>query len=283
LDDRRTTGAIAGTVAASSDTEGLALDAKRGQTPDSSTGVGSSSSSDFTVIANEQLATGALATGDESQGETIEPDFLLWDNPKAKTDRMVILGSKSIIYANPAASDIPHILGLFDERKMLRDLLGEDAGTIKLDTIQRLTANPERANLNIDYKPNEKTVTHQLTFSNAQARDEALDALQLRLGADFNRTTRKFSLADKILLPLLIIVLVAVIGWVLLIGISYLEGAAGFQSGILQLILINTQYYVDLIGPSNILMIAIVLVALCLVWLVINLSKPSSLLIVERK
>jgi hypothetical protein len=120
-------------------------------------------------------------------------------------------------------------------------------------------------------------------FSNTQARNEALDALQLRLGADFNYTTRKFSLADKILLPLLIIVLVAVIGWALLIGISYLEGAAGFQSGILQLILINIQYYVDLIGPSNILMIAIVLVALCLVWLVINLSKPSSLVIVETK
>ena len=158
----------------------------------------------------------------------IEPDFLLWDNPKAKTDRMVILGSKSIIYANPAASDVPHIMGLFNEKKMLRDLLGEDAGTIKLESIQRLTANPKRSNLDIDYKPNEKTVTHQLMFSTTQVRDEALDALQLRLGADFTRTTRKFSLADKILVPLLIIVLVAVIGWVLIDGLSYLEGAAWF-------------------------------------------------------
>jgi membrane associated rhomboid family serine protease len=107
--------------------------------------------------------------------------------------------------------------------------------------------------------------------------------LQARLGENITRTTRKFGLADKILVPLLIIVLVAVIGWVLIDGLSYLEGAAGFQSGILHLILINIQYYVDLIGPFFILMITIVLVALCLVRLVINLSKPSILVILERK
>ncbi len=283
LDNPRTAGAAAGVVAAGSDAEAQALVAQVGQTSDSSPGIEPTSSFDFGVSAEEQHGAAISATGNETQGEQFEPDFLLWDNPKAKTDRLVILGSKSIIYANPTASDVPHIIGLFNERKMLRDLLGEDAGTIRLDTIQRLTANPRRANLEIDYKPNEKTATHPLTFDNTQARDEALDALQLRLGPDFTRTTRKFSLADKILVPLLIMVLVAVIGWVLLVGISYLEGAAGFQSGILQLILINIQYYVALIGPFFILMITFVLVALCLVWLVINLYKPSSLVIVERK
>ena len=51
---------------------------------------------------------------------------------------MVILTSTSLIYANPKESDIPHIMGLFAEKKMLRDLLGENAGVIKLESIQRL-------------------------------------------------------------------------------------------------------------------------------------------------
>jgi hypothetical protein len=215
--------------------------------------------------------------------EPVEAEPLLWDNPKLKTDRMVILGNISIIYASPVESDVPHILGLFQEKKMLRDLLGENAGTIKLDSIIRLAANPKRTNLGIDYKLDEKSATHQLSFISSQVRDEVLDALQLRLGTSFTRATRKFSLVDKILLPLLIIMLVAVIGWGLIRGLSYLEGVPGFQSGLLQLILVNIQYYVNLIGPFYILLITIVLIALCLVWLVINLSKPSSLVIVERK
>jgi hypothetical protein len=283
LDDPLKAGTVAGAAVADSDTEALAHGTQGGQSPVSPAGLEPSTSSDGTINADEQYRSGTVEAGNESQGESTEPEFLLWDNPKAKTDRMVILGSKSIIYANPAASDVPHIMGLFNENKMLRDLLGEEVGTTKLDTIQRITANPKRTNLDIDYKPNEKIATHQLTFSDIPARDEALDMLQARLGENITRTTRKFGLADKILVPLLIIVLVAVIGWVLIDGLSYLEGAAGFQSGILHLILINIQYYVDLIGPFFILMITIVLVALCLVWLVINLSKPSRLVIVERK
>jgi hypothetical protein len=278
LDDQRKKGAVAGAAAVGAD-----ADSQVNQTPESSFVLETPPSPDVTSSADMQPGVEASDASDETQGEPIEPDFLLWDNPKAKTDRMVILGTKSIIYANPTAGDVPHIMGLFNEKKMMRDLLGEDAGTIKLEDIQRLTANPNNSKLDIDYKPNEKTVTHHLVFSSIQIRDEALDALQSRLGIGFNRATRKYSLADKILIPLLIIVLVAIVGWVLIDGLSYLTNAAGFQSGILQLILVNIQYYVDLIGPFYILMIAIALVALCLVWLVINLSKPSSLVIVEQK
>jgi hypothetical protein len=278
LEDPRKTGAVAGAAAV-----GLDANIQVNQTPDSSTGLELPRSADGTVSNDTQPGVEASENGDETQGESIEPEFLLWDNPKAKTDRMVILGTKSLIYANPTAGDVPHILGLFNEKKMMRDLLGEDAGTIKLENIQRLTANPNNTKLNIDYKPDEKTVTHHLTFSSIQTRDEALDALQLRLGTDFTRARRKFSVADKILVPLLIIVLVVILGWVFIDGLSYLAGAEAFQSGILQLILINVQYYVDLIGPFYILMIAIALIGLCLVWLVINLSKPSNMVIVEQK
>jgi hypothetical protein len=224
----------------------------------------------------------AFAYTEQTSAGPTEPKPLLWDNPKAPIDRLVILGNKSIIYANPVPSDIPHILGLFNEKKMLRDLLGQNAGVIKLDSIERLTAIPKRSSLDINYKQNEKLTTHQLIFKDRQERDDVLAAVHLRLGADFSSSTHTFSFLDKILSPLLGILLVIALGWLLIGGLPLLKGLAAFQSGALQLILYNLQYYVNLIGAFNLLVIALILIVLCLIWLVINLAKPSKLVIVER-
>jgi hypothetical protein len=237
---------------------------------------------DFSVSAEPEWGMDAFAYTEETPTGPTESEPLLWDNPKAPIDRLVILGNKSIIYANPVASDIPHILGLFNEKKMLRDLLGQNAGVIKLDSIQRLSAISKRSNLDIDYTQNEKVTTHQLVFKNRQERDEVLASVQLRLGADFIRTTRSFSFGDKILSPLLCILLVVALGWLLIAGLPQLAGFTAFQSGTLQLILYNLQYYVNLIGAFNLVAIAVILVVLCLIWLLVNLPKPSSVVIVER-
>jgi hypothetical protein len=237
---------------------------------------------DFSVSSEPELGMDAFAYTEDTSSGSGESQPLLWDNPKAPMDRLVILGNKSIIYANPAASDIPHIVGLFNEKKMLRDLLGQNAAVIKLDSIQRLSAIPKRSNLDINFKQNEKISTHQLIFKNRQERDEALSAVKLRLGADFNSTTRFFSFLDKVFSPVLCILLVVVLGWLLTAGLTTLKGLAAFQTGTLQLILYNLQYDVNLIGAFNVLVIALILVVLCLMWLVINLSKPSSVVIVER-
>ncbi len=283
LKDPLTTGAAATAAASGSTTGATAADNLVAATSQSISGQQPDSTANPATSGEQQTRMSAFEGIDESQTGFNEPEPLLWDNPQAKNDRMVILGSKSIIYANPAESDVPHIMGLFNEKKMLRDLLGGNARTIKLETIQRLTINPKRSNMDIDFTQDEKPASHQLIFASPQVRDEALDALQLRLGAGFTRNTRKYSLLDKVLVPVLIFILVAFIGWGLLAGLSYLEGVPAFQSGILQLILVNIQYYVDLIDPIYILAITIVLDVLCLVWLVINLSKPSNLVILEQK
>ena len=283
LKDPLTTGAAVTAISSGSTTGATAADDLVGSTSEYLSGPQPDSTANLEASNEPQIGMSAYEGVDEGQAGFNEPEPLLWDNPQAKNDRMVILGSKSIIYANPAASDVPHIMGLFNEKKMMRDLLGGNARTIKLETIHRLTVNPKRSNMDIDFTQDEKSASHQLIFASPQVRDEALDALQLRLGAGFTRSTRKYSLLDKILVPVLIFILVTVIGWGLLAGLPYLEGIPAFQSGILQLILVNIQYYVDLIDPIYILAITVVLDVLCLVWLVINLSKPSELVILEQK
>jgi hypothetical protein len=195
---------------------------------------------------------------------------------------LFILGVSSIIYANPLESDMPHIMGLFEEKKMLRDHLGENAGTIKLENIERLIANPARAELTIKYRE-EIVTTHKFVFASPAVRDEALTALEQRLGEAYTRRTHSFSMKKKILPPVVCILLIAGLEWLILGGTPLLSQVTFFQTGLLQLILYNIQYYINLIGALNILMIGVILVLLCLVWLVVNLSKPTELIIIERK
>jgi len=237
---------------------------------------------DFSVNAEPQLGMEAFASTDRTTGASTEPVSLLWDNPKASVDRMVIMSHKSIIYANPIASDVPHIMGLFNEKKMVRDLLGEDAGVIKMESIQRVTINPKRANLRIDYQHNDKETSHELNFSSPQVRDEALTALRFRLGSAYKQINRTYSLGDKIFSPLLVLILVAILVWGLIGGVPLLNTIPSFQSGTIQTILSGLQQWVTSIGAFYLILLAGLIGLVCVLWLVNNLKKPSNLVIFER-
>jgi hypothetical protein len=239
-------------------------------------------SDDFKVSSEPQLGMEAFAASEDAQTELFEPEPLLWDNPKLKTDRLVILGTKSIVVASPAAVDIPMIIGLFNKQRMSRELLGKNAGTIKLDTIVRLSTNPERSVLDISYRQDERIATHQITFASPQVRNEALSAIELRLGAGFARREQSYPLKDKILPPLLTLAVIALIGWVIIGGFPLLSRLQVFQSGVLQLILTNFQNFVSAFGAFNLFLIDVILILLCLLWMVINLYRPTKLLIVEK-
>jgi hypothetical protein len=240
------------------------------------------SAQDFTVSAEPQLGLDAFTSAEQAL-ETVTPDYRLWDNPKEKMNRMVILSGKSLVYASPKESDIPHILGLFAENKMLRDLLGENAGVIKLESIHRLTANPNQASLTIEYKnPDEEPSKHELKFSSPQVLDEVLEALQVRLGVGFSQSTHTFSLADKIVPPLVTLLFIAFIGWGLIAGLPLVSRLSGSELGFVQVIVTGLQSFVSSVGVDKLFMVAFVCAALTLIWLLHNLRQPSKLIILER-
>ena len=236
---------------------------------------------DFSVSAEPQLGLEAFAPDEKPSTSTAEPDSLLWDNPQAKTDRLVILSYRSLIYANPQESDIPHIMGLFNENRMVRDLLGEKAHMIKLESIERVSTNPQTTKMVIEYKSDDKIISHELTFSSPQVRDEAFTALKYRLGAAFIQSGHTISLEDKILTPIVIIVLVAILSWILLGGIPLLSRARGFDTGAAQAFLSSMQ---QLIYQFSIIIIvvAVLICAACGVWMALNLRKPSSEVVLKR-
>ena len=237
---------------------------------------------DFSVSAEPEWGVDAFASSEQPSNVSTETASLLWDNPKVDKDRLVILSHKSIIYANPIASDIPHLMGLFKENKMVRDLLGANAGAIKLESIQRITINPKLANIRIEYQQNDKASAHQLTFSSPKVLDEVMIALQFRLGSEFKQTTHSYSLGDIILSPLLVLILVAALVWGLISGVPLLNASQIFPAGTLQNILSGLQQWITTTGALYLILLAGLIGLVCVLWLVNNLRKPSNLVILER-
>ena len=237
---------------------------------------------DFSVSAEPELGLQAFATTEKPPMASAEPDSRLWDNPHAKSDRLVILSYRSLIYAHPTESDMPHILGLFNENRMVRDLLGENAHIIKLESIDRVTANPKAANMVIEFKQDGKTIIHQLIFSSPQVRDEALTALNYRLGAGFKQYSHSTSLEDKILSPIIILVLVSALAWGFVWGVPMLGKLQGFDTGSPQVVLSSVQQFIGKNGAVYIILLSVLIIAACVIRMVLNLRKPSSEVVLKR-
>jgi hypothetical protein len=237
---------------------------------------------DFAVDSEPQLGLDAFAAP-EQPIELLSADHLLWDNPKAKVDRLVILSNKSIVFASPKETDVPHILGLFEEKKMLRDLLGEEARAIKLESIQKLTVNPKDAKLLITYTTSkEKPISHQLVFSDPKVRDEVLTAMMLRLGANFAEFTHNVSLADKIVPPVIVLSFVVFLIWGILSGLPLLSALPDSQLGLLQRVIDALNSFVTLVGRIWLLLILVIGGVSAVAWLWMNLRMPSTLVTIQR-
>jgi amino acid transporter len=134
----------------------------------------------------------------------------------------------------------------------------------------------------VEYKPNGKVTTHQLSFASIEVRDEVLRALKFRLGAGYIESSRTTSMEDKILAPIFLIVLIAVLAWVLIGGVPLLSQAQGLNTGTAQVFLSNVQQFINQIGTLYIIIAAVLISAACVVWLVLNLRKPSSEVVLRR-
>jgi hypothetical protein len=219
----------------------------------------------------------------EQPEESITSDYQLWDNPKTKKDRMIILSDTSLIYANPKESDIPHILGLFADKKMIRDLLGDKAGLIKMESIRRLLVNPKKSDLSIDYvDSSKKKITHKLTFLSLQIRDEVLGAIKSKPGSEYRETVQIFRLQDKIVPPLAVLLLLIFLIWGLNAGLPMLSALTASELGILAPIVSLMMGIVLSIGRTTLFLIYFLGGLFSLAWLVVNLKKPSKLIIMER-
>ena len=165
---------------------------------------------------------------------------------------------------------------------MVRDLLGENARMIKLDTIKRISTNPATSVLSIDFiNSKDKPSNHQLTFPNPQVRDEVMRAFQIRLGANSTENVLSFKLVDKLVPPIVVLLFLAFLVWSLVAGLPMLNSLPSSQLGRLQGVLTTLQSIVTSVGITNIILLIGFCGLLCLLWLISNLRKPTNLIVVE--
>ncbi len=235
------------------------------------------------MSAEPQLGLDAFT----SPGEPLEPinaDYRMWENTGAKSDRIIILNNQELLLANPKPSDIPHILGLFSENKLMRDLLGENIITIKLDDIRTLTANPRRHSMKFEYKNKENRITtREIRLQTSPVFSEILEALQLRLGVGYKLSRQTFGLFDKIVPPALTMLFIAFLGWLLIGGLTLLGTQPAFQAGNLPQLISGINSFVSYVGVEKVFLVALVFFLLALIWLLSNLRQPGELIILRRR
>lgn len=237
---------------------------------------------DFSVNAEPQMGLHAFISPEDTI-KSVTSDFRLWDNPKSRKDRLILLSIDTLTIASPRESDIPEILGLYAEKKLVRDLFGKNTRDIQLLNVHRVTANPRSSRIVVEHKKEaEKTAKVQFTFSNREARDDFLQALLIRLGPGASQKTETFSLGDKIIPPVVTLMIIAMLAWGLIYGVPLLSGLPEAQGGSLQSIVASLQNIVSVIGVLNIFLVALILGLLTLISLLNNLRKPTRLIVVER-
>jgi len=135
----------------------------------------------------------------------------------------------------------------------------------------------------IDYLNKDgKIATHQLVFSEPRVRDEALTALSLRLGTRFTEVTEQTSMADKIIPPVVVLSFIAFLIWGILTGLPMLSGLPDSQLGVLQSIISALESFVSFVGQSRLLLILGIAGVLAVIWLVLDLRKPSTVVYLQR-
>jgi hypothetical protein len=89
-------------------------------------------------------------------------------------------------------------------------------------------------------------------------------------------------MVDKIVPPVVTLLFIAFVGWGLLAGLPLLSSLSGGQLGFLQAIVQGLQNFIASIGTTVILLITLICGVLAVVWLVVNLRKPSKLITLAR-
>jgi hypothetical protein len=237
---------------------------------------------DFAVDAEPHMGIAAFIQPEEAQS-TAAATGLVWDNPQARTDRLVMLSDKSLIYAHPNPTDIPRISELFAQKKMQRELLGAGARSIKFETIQRLSGNPKGADLTVSYLHGKAKHKHKLQLASPQVRDEVLAAAQRKLPPDFVQSTQKTNRLVNILPPLLMLLIFLGGSLVLYFGLVLLSKVPAIQAGgSLEIVKSILTGLTSPLGTGGILGLGGLFSLVALVWLVISLRKPTEQIVVER-
>lgn len=206
----------------------------------------------------------------------------IWIHPKSSLHRVVILYEDGIaLLSNP---DKATLLQLATSQELPAPAeLGRNLTWISIHEITTVEATPGASSFYIRYTQNNRPTLKRVPLADDQALSEFMNAWQTQWGVIFERTFKPYSMFAAMIIPLIAFGVVLLLTYFL--HGAALEVAAGHNPEIkgrrvlLQYLVLGL---INLVGPTGVLVIGILLAALILFWMFASMLNPPSRTILAR-
>lgn len=211
----------------------------------------------------------------ESLTESIEEKHI-WFNPDHFSDKVVMIYRDTVVIANP--KNIKQVQRQLDLSNPI--MLGQERIVIPLDRIIMVSTNEHTKYLTIRYKKEKLPSLQSVHFASQTDRNEFFTVLQEKLQPKFERTTKEINPLLAMIMP---IGAATVVIWFtyLLYGAALEARARGGITvmGRFQAIKLIIAKLIIVIGPTGVVILGAILIALVLVWTFKRMKKPPIMVV----
>lgn len=199
-------------------------------------------------------------------------------------DRLFVVTDDAVLVANPPSETLPAIASSVRGGAPVKTLV-TDAEEFPFAAITAVKANMFRDSMIIEYNQGPKSRLKDVHFKDAATRNNALTALEKRLGSRFQKRMEQYGLVKAALAPLLTTIGFAAFTYISVLAAAAL--AAGEEEaeirGRQQLLKRLFVWAMELLGPIGIGIAGGLIVLGCLFWLIGRIRQPPLMVILTPR
>jgi hypothetical protein len=206
----------------------------------------------------------------------------VWLNPAGLANKVVVLYPDEVAAANPERAAWRRLLAELGRGAPTRAMLGEEAVLVPLAGITLASADKDASFVTLRYTQDGGLTLKTLDFANTRERDEFFDALEARLGADFQRTVREFNALQALAVPVAALVVIVLAAFFCYRGAAGLAvdttPGLGDQRAPLGFLV---PWLLGLVGPSGVIILGALLAVALVLWMIARTKQPPALMMLS--
>lgn len=208
----------------------------------------------------------------------------VWVNPKDPFDKVLIVSSDAVLFANPDAEKIgPALEALSQGRSDAAAMLGKAKGT-PLSKLKKVSCNLKKGDVHFHWGTGKESTSKSFSPTSREQRDQLLAAVASCLGAGWVRKDTQFTALRAAVAPIVWMIVVFGITAVIFMAALDREGVSEVEiHGRRALLKRLFVWAVDLLGTTGSLIAGGAIVALLLVWLVVRAKDPPFMAVIEPR
>jgi len=205
-----------------------------------------------------------------------------WLDEESPTNRVVVLSEDAVYSAHPSKKQMPAISAALEEGQHVASVVKDDVTAVPIGAISMVEYDRTGDDIEIEYALGREKKTESIWFSSAEQRDDFAAQLAERL-TDFTSETKVYGPVRAAVGPIGFGAVVAFFTWVLHGAAVALAGGAdvdvsGRRAGLKRLVM----GIVELIGPTGVLVVGGLLLALTVAVLVMRIKEPPIMVKMKR-